>query len=234
MTTVAKDLATATALDDNSAKVTLGSFYADKKAVVVMIRYFDSASCRKIVSAMRDAQSEIEKRGARLVVIGATQPDAMREFRDAVGYRGALVVDPSLDAFRAAGMVAGAAAKPAAKAPPPKAAAPPAEEEPHGFFGRMKAALNVDVVKLAQMNVGDALTADLVKMGSHHDPEGEAAAAPAPAPASGASAHATPTSSHDAGVFVLGPGPVAGYEWRAAKAGELPKLSELLAALPKK
>jgi hypothetical protein len=44
----------------------------------------------------------------------------------------------------------------------------------------------------------------------------------------------TPSTSHDSGVFVLGPGPVAGFEWRAGKAGELPKLTELLAALPKK
>lgn len=227
MSNVGKDLATSTALDDNGAKVSLGSLWADRKAVVVMIRYFDSASCRKLVAAMRDAQAEVEKRGARLMVIGATQPDAMREFRESVGYRGPLVVDPSLDAFRAAGMVAGAAPKPAAKAAPAKAGA--AEEEPHGFFGRMKAAMNADVNKLLHMEVGDALTADLVKMGTHHEGEGAApAAAPAPATAGGA------TTSHDSGVFVVGPGAVTGFEWRAKAAGELPKLTELLAALPKK
>ena len=33
---------------------------------------------------------------------------------------------------------------------------------------------------------------------------------------------------------LLGPGPAVGYEWRSGKAGELPKLSELLDALLKK
>ena len=227
MSTVAQDLAGTSALDDNAAKVTVGSFYADRRAVVVMIRYFDSASCRKIVTSLRDAQSEIEKRGAQLVVIGASQPNTMAEFRESVGYHGPLVVDPSLDAFRAAGMVAGAAPMPAsARAAAPAAHAP---AEPSGFFGKMKAALNVDVVKLAKMDLGQALTVDLVKLGSERDADPGA-----PAPAGGGSAPAAPTSSHDAGVFILGPGAVASYEWRSGKAGELPKLSDLIAALPKK
>jgi len=226
MSTVAQDLAGTSALDDNAARVTVGTFYADRRAVVVMIRYFDSASCRKIVTSLRDAQAEIEKRGAQLVVIGASQPNTMAEFRESVGYQGPLVVDPSLDAFRAAGMVAGAAPKPAARAAAP---AGPASGEPSGFFGRMKAALNVDVVKLAKMDLGQALTVDLVKLGSERETE----PARAPAPVAGGSSHAAPTS-HDAGVFILGPGAVASYEWRSGKAGELPKLSDLLAALPKK
>lgn len=219
MSTPGKDLAAATALDDNSAKISLGTFWADRKAVVVLVRYFDSASCRKVVSAMRDAQAEIESRHARLVVIGATPPDTMREFREAVGYRGPLVVDPSLDAFRIAGMVPGAAPKPAAPAAP-------AEAEPSGFFGRMKAALNADVGKLARMDIGDALTADLVKLGQ---PGGAPATGASSVPAAGGS-----TTAHDSGVFVLGPGTATGFEWRAKAAGELPKLSELLGALPKK
>jgi peroxiredoxin len=227
MSTVAQELAGTSALDDSGAKVTVGSFYADRRAVVVMIRYFDSASCRKIVTSLRDAQSEIEKRGAHLVVIGASPPGMMAEFRESVGYQGPLVVDPSLDAFRAAGMVAGAAPKSASgKAAAPAAAAP---AEPSGFFGKMKAALNVDVVKLAKMDLRQALTVDLVKLGSERDAE-PAGTRPV---AGGASAPA-PTTSHDAGVFILGPGAVASYEWRSGKAGELPKLSDLLGALPKK
>ncbi len=221
MSTIGKDLAPAPALDDNSAKISLGTFWADRKAVVVLVRYFDSASCRKVVSAMRDAQAEIESRHARLVVIGATPPDTMREFREAVGYRGPLVVDPSLDAFRIAGMVPGGAPKLAAPAAPAAA-----EPEASGFFGRMKAALNADVGKLARMDIGDALTADLVKLGQ----QGAAPSAGASsAPAAGGS-----TTAHDSGVFVLGPGTATGFEWRAKAAGELPKLSELLGALPKK
>lgn len=215
MSNTAKDLASATALDDNGAKVSVGGFWADRKAVVVMIRYFDSASCRKLVAAMRDATAELESRGARLVVIGAAPADAMREFREAVGYRGALVVDPTLDAFRLAGMVPGAVAR---------AAAPAAAEPTGGFLGKMKAAMNADVGKLLKMDVKDALTADLVKLGQ--DPAGTT-------PTASAGAGAT-TTTHDSGVFVLGPGTTTAFEWRAKAAGELPKLAELLAALPKK
>lgn len=216
MSNLAKELASATALDDNGGKVSIGGFWADRKAVVVMIRYFDSASCRKLVAAMRDATTELESRGVRLAVIGAAQPDAMREFREAVGYRGPLVVDPSLDAFRLAGMVPGTVTR---------AASPAAAEAPSGFFGKMKAAMNADVGKLLKMDVKDALTADLVKLGQEQA---------APAPAASAGAGATTATTHDSGVFVLGPGATTAFEWRAKAAGELPKLTELLAALPKK
>lgn len=227
MASPGKALEAANALDDNGAKVQLGSFWADRRAVLVLIRYFDSASCRKLVAAMRDAQQEIEARGARLVVVGGVKPEAMREFREAVGYRGSLVVDPSLDAFKIAGMVPGAAAKPAAA---PAAAAPAAEGEPSGFFGRMKAAMNADVGKLLKMDVTDALTADLVKLGQQNTAASGEAAAAAPA----ATPTGTVTKAADSGVFVLGPGPATGFEWRAKGAGDLPKLADLLAALPKK
>jgi peroxiredoxin len=236
MSTVARDLATTSALDDNGATVSIGSFWTDRQAVVVLIRYFDSASCRKVVAAMRDAEPEIEKRGAGLIVIGSTPPESMKEsmkeFREAVGFHGSLVVDPSLDAFRAAGMVAGAGPKPAAKATAPVAKAAVPVGVPSGFFGKMKAALNADVGRLMSMGLTGALTADLVKLGSQPDMEAEPSSGAAPAAAS--TATVTASSSHDMGVFVLGPGPVATYEWRAGKAGELPKLTELLAALPKK
>src|SRR5919108_5289546 len=109
MNSTGRDLATATALDEGGAAVVLGSYWKDRKAVLVFIRHFDSASCRKLVAAMRDAQQEFESRGARLVLVGAGKPEAVREFREAVGYRGTLVVDPSLDSFRTAGMIPGGA-----------------------------------------------------------------------------------------------------------------------------
>ena len=227
MSTVARDLAATSALDDSGAAVSIGSFWTDRRAVVVMIRHFDSASCRKIVAAMRDAVPEIVKRGAGVVVGGAAPPETMKEFRESVGYRGPLVVDPTLDAFHAAGMVAGSAPKtaagPAAAAPKP---APAPAPEPTGFFGRMKAALNADVGKLMKMDLTEALTTDLVKLGSQTGTAARSTAAASPTP--------TRAANHDAGVFVLGPGAASGFEWRSEKAGELPKLADLLAALPKK
>lgn len=223
MANPAKDLSAANGLEENGATVQLGSFWADRRAVAVFVRYFDSASCRKLVAAMRDAQPEIETRGARLVVVGAAKPEAMREFREAVGYRGPLVVDPSFDAFRLAGMLPGAPAKPAAA---PAAPAATVEPEPTGFFGRMKAAMNADVGKLLTMEITEALTTDLVKLGQQNmAPAAAPAAAPAPPPV---------TKAADSGVFVLGPGPATAFEWRAKGAGDLPKLADLLAALPKK
>lgn len=211
---LANDLAGLTALDESGTKGALGGFWADRAAIVGFVRYFDSASCRKLVTALRDAQAEIEKRGARLLVVGGVQADAIGEFREAVGYRGPLMVDPSLDVFRAALMVAGAAPKPQAQAQ----AAPPASG---GFFGRMKNALNADVGKLMKMDVKDALTADLETLGQQ-------GGQPAQAAPSG------PITPHDMAVFGLGPKEAVSYEWRARAAGDMPKIPDLLAALTPK
>lgn len=205
---LAKDLAATTALDENNTKVSLGSFWAERPTVVGLVRYFDSASCRKLVTALREAQAEIEARGAGLLIVGASPAVFVREFREAVKYTGPLVVDPSLEVFRVAGMIPTAAAKP--QAPPPEA--------PAGLFGKMKAALNADVGKLLTMDVKDALTTDLVKLGQ----QGAQAGSPGRAT----------TTAHDSAVFTLGPRDAAAFEWYARAAGDLPKIPDLLAALP--
>ena len=205
---IAKELASATALDEGGTRVSIGSLWARGKAVIVMIRYFDSASCRKLVAAMREATAELESRGARLAVIAAGPREAMAEFRDAVGYRGPLLVDPTLEAFRLAGMAPG---------PVPNAAAG-AAPEPSGFLGKVRSAMNADVGTLLRMNVKEALTTDLVKLGQR------------PRASGGPAGTAT---THHSGVFVLGPGATTAFAWRARAAGELPGLSGLLAALPR-
>lgn len=209
---LAKDLAGLTALDESGNTISLGGFWADHLAVVGFVRYFDSASCRKLVTTLKDAQGEIEKRGARLLIVGGVQSDAIKDFREAVGYHGPLMVDPSLDAFRAALMVPGAAPKPQAAAPVAAASG--------GLFGRLKNALNADVGKLAKMDIKEALTADLEKLGQ----QGAQPAAATPA---------GPITAHDMAVFGLGPKEAVCYEWRARAAGDLPKVPELLTALPK-
>src|SRR5437867_310524 len=94
---LAKDLSGFTALDENGATMSLGGFWVDHPAIVGFVRYFDSASCRKLVTALKDAQPEIEKRGARVLIVGAMPPVTIKDFREAVGYHGPLMVDPSLD-----------------------------------------------------------------------------------------------------------------------------------------
>jgi hypothetical protein len=208
---LAKDLAGLGALDETGAKVPLGGFWADRPAVLALVRYFDSASCRKLVGALRDSQTDIDKRGARLVIVGPVKPGLVAEFREAVNYRGPLVVDPSLDVFRAALMLPGAAPKPAAPAP--------AKPESTGFFGHLKIALNADVGKLAKMNVMEALTVDLEKL-AVHPPEPEAPAAPA-----------KPVTAHDMAVLGFAPKDVVTFEWRSHAAGDMPRIAELIASI---
>ena len=56
---------------------------------------------------MRDAQSEIESRGAQLVVIGNGTPHQARDLIEDLDYRGTLWVDPDMIAYRAAGLERG-------------------------------------------------------------------------------------------------------------------------------
>lgn len=58
---------------------------------------------------MRDAQPEIERRGARLVVIGNGTPHQARDLIEDLDYRGTLWVDPDMIAYRAAGLERGLA-----------------------------------------------------------------------------------------------------------------------------
>ena len=53
---------------------------------------------------MRDAQPEIESRGARLVVIGNGTTHQARDLVVDLGFRGTLWVDPDMTAYRAAGL----------------------------------------------------------------------------------------------------------------------------------
>lgn len=202
----ARDLAAVSALDEGGNTVTLGSFWSDRVAVLGLVRHFDSASCRKLVTSLRDAQAEIDKRGGRLIVVGAAKPEAVHDFREAVGYRGPLLVDPSLAVFRAAAMLGEAA--PAA----------PAETKSGGFFGKLRDSLNADVGKLLTMEVKEALTTDLSKLAKE----------------SGDTPGRSATTAHDSGVFAVGPGEAVAFEWRARGAGDLPKIADLLSALGKK
>ena len=59
------------------------------------------------MAGLRDAAADIERLGAGLVVIGNAKPDAIPEFRAATRYDGRLLVDPSLAAYRAAGLAYG-------------------------------------------------------------------------------------------------------------------------------
>lgn len=63
--------------------------------------------CRQQVAGLAARLSEIERRDATLVVVGPARPEHIAAFRAATGYAGPLFVDPSLRAFRTAGLVRG-------------------------------------------------------------------------------------------------------------------------------
>ncbi|MBI2205549.1 MAG: AhpC/TSA family protein [Candidatus Rokubacteria bacterium] len=53
------------------------------------------------------ALPELEKRGAHVVVVGNGATEAIASFRAATGFAGALLTDPSLAVYRAAGLASG-------------------------------------------------------------------------------------------------------------------------------
>ena len=59
------------------------------------------------MAGLESALPDIHARGAEVVVVGCGQPDHIPGFREATRYRGPLVTDPSLHAFRAAGLTHG-------------------------------------------------------------------------------------------------------------------------------
>jgi len=63
--------------------------------------------CRQQVAGLAARLPEIERRGHMLMVVGPAKPEHIPGFREATGYKGPLYVDPSLRAFRTAGLVHG-------------------------------------------------------------------------------------------------------------------------------
>jgi len=59
------------------------------------------------VTGLTNALPEIHGRGGELVVVGCGPPEHIAGFREATGYAGPLVTDPSLRTFQAAGLAYG-------------------------------------------------------------------------------------------------------------------------------
>jgi hypothetical protein len=59
------------------------------------------------VAGLKAVLPEIHARGAEAVVVGCGEPGHIPGFRNATGYQGPLLADPSLRAFRAAGLAHG-------------------------------------------------------------------------------------------------------------------------------
>lgn len=59
------------------------------------------------MAELAERESDFEKTGADLVVIGSGLPEHLDEFRKVTGYRGRLLTDPSRKAFRLLGFSGG-------------------------------------------------------------------------------------------------------------------------------
>ncbi len=59
------------------------------------------------MAGLKNALPEIRASGGEVVVVGCGRPEHIAGFREATGYDGPLLTDPSLRAFRAAGLARG-------------------------------------------------------------------------------------------------------------------------------
>ena len=96
-------------LDGTGTTVPLGTFWMKRPIVLAFVRHLGCIFCRQQVAGLSKRVPEIERRGGMLVVVAPAKPEHIAGFRASTGYEGALFVDPTLRAFKAAGLVRGRA-----------------------------------------------------------------------------------------------------------------------------
>jgi|JI10StandDraft_1071094.scaffolds.fasta_scaffold37352_4 peroxiredoxin len=97
----------AVVLDREGRGRRLGDVVGDRPAVLLFLRHFACPSCSSNAHAFVARAPEIDRLGAKLVLIGTGEPAAMAAFGERVGlFDGALqiVCDPSLEAHRRASL----------------------------------------------------------------------------------------------------------------------------------
>ncbi|MPZ24266.1 MAG: redoxin domain-containing protein [Dehalococcoidia bacterium] len=97
-------------LSPEGAQLQLRDVWADSPAVIAFVRHFGCIFCREQVRDLRARKGEIERLGARLIIVGNGTPEQADSFRTSM--RGDLEVytDPSRETYRAAGLRRGALA----------------------------------------------------------------------------------------------------------------------------
>jgi peroxiredoxin len=106
---LAAALAQMTVLDETGAATSLGSFWAKRPVVLAFVRHLGCIFCRQQVAGLSKRVPEIEGRGGLLVLVAPSKSEHIAGFRESTGYKGALFVDPTLRAFKTAGLVRGRA-----------------------------------------------------------------------------------------------------------------------------
>jgi len=104
---VPEALARAVVLDATGASRALGATWAEADAIVIFVRHFGCAGCFEHLAELRPRLAELAVLGVRVVVVGNGTPDQLAAFVAAeqlAGYAVEAVTDPTLAAYRAAGL----------------------------------------------------------------------------------------------------------------------------------
>jgi peroxiredoxin len=105
---LADALADAVVLDRAGTGRPLGSYWEKQACVVVMLRHFGCIGCDVTVTELAPRHAELDAAGARTLLVGNGPPEAIAGFVERQGLADKpvdVLTDPTLGAFRAAGLV---------------------------------------------------------------------------------------------------------------------------------
>jgi peroxiredoxin len=104
---VPEALAQARVLDRTGAGDCLGAAWLEADAIVIFVRHFGCAACSEHLAELRPRLAELATLGVRVVVVGNGASDQLAAFvadQQLAGYPVEVVTDPTLAAYRAAGL----------------------------------------------------------------------------------------------------------------------------------
>jgi peroxiredoxin len=104
---VPRELAEASVLDASGEVRRLGEVWGERDAVVIFVRHFGCAGCAEHVAELRPRLGELEALGVATVLVGNGAPAQLAAFRAREkldGHELATFTDPTLAAYRAAGL----------------------------------------------------------------------------------------------------------------------------------
>jgi peroxiredoxin len=101
---VATVLAPLRLADEDGVPVSLGDLWKRGPVVLLFVRHFGCVFARQQVNELKKYLPELHSRGAELVVVGNGSPEFAAAFREELAFDGTILVDPSLEAYRLAGL----------------------------------------------------------------------------------------------------------------------------------
>jgi peroxiredoxin len=104
---VPEALAQARVLDSTGARHALGDAWTEADAIVIFVRHFACAACSEHLAELRPRLAELETLGVRVIVVGNGASDQLAAFvveQQLAGYPVQVLTDPTLAAYRAAGL----------------------------------------------------------------------------------------------------------------------------------